>query len=99
MNPMIASAAPENVLEVTDLNTHFKADAGVVAAVAGVTFRIKRGQTLALVGESGCGKSVTSYSILRLIQAPGRIVSGQIILNSKTAGRIDITSLGERDSM
>lgn len=64
------------ILEVTDLRTHFFTDDGVLPAVDGVTFTIPRGKTLALVGESGCGKSVTSYSILRLIQRPGRLVGG-----------------------
>lgn len=96
MNPPAAS--DENVLEVIDLHTHFSAESGEVRAVDGVTFRIKRGRTLALVGESGCGKSVTSYSILRLIQQPGRIVKGKILLHSRSAGVIDIAALAEDDA-
>jgi ABC-type dipeptide/oligopeptide/nickel transport system ATPase component len=64
-------ATNDSVLEVTDLKTHFFTDEGALPAVDGVTFNIQRGRTLALVGESGCGKSVTSYSLLRLIQSPG----------------------------
>jgi ABC-type dipeptide/oligopeptide/nickel transport system ATPase component len=67
------------LLEVENLKTHFFTRDGVVRAVDGVSFTIEPGETLALVGESGCGKSVTSLSILRLIASPpGRIVSGAI---------------------
>jgi len=68
------------LLEIKDLVVHFATEEGDLAAVNGVTFTIVRGRTLALVGESGCGKSVTSYSILRLVQPPGRIVAGEINL-------------------
>jgi oligopeptide/dipeptide ABC transporter ATP-binding protein len=87
----------DTILEVIGLRTHFLTDDGVLPAVDGVTFSIKRGQTLALVGESGCGKSVTSYSILRLIQPPGKIVSGQILLHSNRTGEIDLAALAEQD--
>ena len=60
------------VLRVEDLKTYFHGDEGEVRAVDGVTFTARRGRILAIVGESGCGKSVTAYSILRLIQEPGR---------------------------
>ena len=69
----------EKLLEVHDLRTHFFTEDGVVRAVDGVSFPIPKGKTLGVVGESGCGKSVTSLSILRLIpDPPGRIVSGSI---------------------
>jgi ABC-type dipeptide/oligopeptide/nickel transport system ATPase component len=84
------------LLEVQDLRTSFITPDGVVPAVDGVTFSIARGRTLALVGESGSGKSVTAYSMLRLIQPPGRIVGGKILLRSARAGEIDIAKLGER---
>ncbi len=68
------------VLEVRDLRTHFVTDDGVVKAVDGVSFDVKAGETLGIVGESGCGKSVTSLSILRLIASPpGKIAGGQIL--------------------
>jgi peptide/nickel transport system ATP-binding protein len=73
---MATTQAP--LLEVDDLKTHFFTRDGIVRAVDGVSFSIRPGETLALVGESGCGKSVTSLSIMRLIASPGRIVSGAV---------------------
>ncbi len=68
------------LLEVRNLKTYFDTDAGIVHAVDGVDFSIKRGEVLGLVGESGCGKSVTSLSVMRLVpQPPGEIVDGQIL--------------------
>ena len=69
------------VLRVQDLVTHFETGSGLVKAVDGVSFEVRRGQVLGLVGESGSGKSVTGFSILGLIDPPGRIVSGSIVLN------------------
>ncbi|MCA9887235.1 MAG: ATP-binding cassette domain-containing protein, partial [Anaerolineae bacterium] len=64
------------LLEVKDLKIHFFTDEGVVKAVNGVDLTIERGKTLCLVGESGCGKSVTSRSFLKIIHSPGKIVGG-----------------------
>jgi oligopeptide/dipeptide ABC transporter ATP-binding protein len=67
------------VLEIDDLRTHFFTEAGVVRAVDGVSYAVRGGQTLGVVGESGCGKSVTALSVLRLVaNPPGRIVGGKI---------------------
>jgi peptide/nickel transport system ATP-binding protein len=65
-------------LSVSDLKTHFFTKAGIVKAVDGVSFSVKPGEVLGLVGESGCGKSITGFSILGLVDPPGRIVSGSI---------------------
>src|SRR5438132_855965 len=74
----------ERLLDVKGLKTHFFTDEGVVRAVDGVDFYINKGETLGVVGESGCGKSVTALSIMRLIpQPPGRIVEGSITYNGK----------------
>ncbi|MCH5199250.1 MAG: ABC transporter ATP-binding protein [Oscillospiraceae bacterium] len=71
-----------NVLEIDDLHTHFFTDVGTVKAVDGVTFEVPIGKTIGVVGESGCGKSVTSLSIMQLLQRPqGQVVSGEIRLN------------------
>ncbi len=73
-----------NILEVEDLKTYFYIDEGVARAVDGVSFHLMPEETLGIVGESGCGKSVTSLSIMRLIpQPPGKIVSGRITFEGK----------------
>ena len=92
-----AVAEDDVLLSVEDLRVHFFTDEGTARAVDGVTFSIRRGSFLAIVGESGCGKTVTAYSILRLIQEPGRIVGGRIELYPKDGGRIDVTGLAEDD--
>lgn len=81
----------EELLEVKSLNTYFYTQAGVVKAVNDVSFKINEGETVCIVGESGCGKSVTSMSILKLIPSPpGKIVSGEILFKGK-----DLLSLSE----
>ena len=73
---------PRNAVEFDDLHTHFFTDAGVVKAVDGVSFEVPIGKTVGVVGESGCGKSVTSLSLMQLLQRPqGQIVEGEIRLN------------------
>ena len=72
------------LLEVNDLKTYFLTDEGLVKAVDGVSFDLKEGETLGLVGESGCGKSVSALSILRLIPyPPGKIVGGSIVFDGQ----------------
>ena len=73
---------PRNAVEFDDLHTHFFTDAGVVKAVDGVSFEVPIGKTVGVVGESGCGKSVTSLSLMQLLQRPqGQVVGGSIRLN------------------
>jgi oligopeptide/dipeptide ABC transporter ATP-binding protein len=72
-----------NILEVKGLKTQFFTESGVVRAVDGIDLVVKRGEVLGLVGESGCGKSVTSLSIMRLISQPGKIVEGQLLFDSQ----------------
>ncbi len=71
------------LLEVKDLHTQFPTRAGLVRAVDGVSFQIERGELLGVVGESGCGKSITALSIMRLISPPGKIVSGEITFKGR----------------
>ena len=74
----------EKLLEVQHLRTHFYTRAGVVKAVEDVSFTIDEGETLGLVGESGCGKSVTSLSLLRLLESPpGKIVGGKVLFQGE----------------
>ncbi len=80
------------LIEITDLRTHFFTDEGIVKALDGVTFSIPRGKTLCVVGESGCGKSVTGRSILKIVERPGRIVSGRILYHPTAAETVDITA-------
>lgn len=87
------------LLEVRNLRVSFFTPEGVVGAVQGISFTIERGRTLALVGESGSGKSVTAHSLLRLIQPPGRILSGQVLLRSQRVGEVDLGHLDERSGL
>jgi len=82
------------LLQVQGLKTYFHTEKGVVKAVDGVDFHVNRGEVLGLVGESGCGKSVTSFSILGLVDAPGRIEEGRILFEGR-----DLLTMSERDMM
>ncbi|HEX9868835.1 MAG TPA: ABC transporter ATP-binding protein [Candidatus Tectomicrobia bacterium] len=82
------------LLEVRDLQTYFFTATGVVRAVDGVTYTVQPGETVALVGESGCGKSVSALSIMRLVSAPaGRIVGGQILFEGRDLLALDEESM------
>src|SRR5882672_3734780 len=73
-----------NLLSVKSLRTYFETEDGTVKAVDGISFALKRGETLGIVGESGSGKSVTNLSIIRLIpNPPGKIVSGEVVFNGQ----------------
>ncbi|APG27541.1 dipeptide/oligopeptide/nickel ABC transporter ATP-binding protein [Syntrophotalea acetylenivorans] len=76
------------LLDVRNLMTYFFTTAGLVKAVRGLEFSIDRGETLALVGESGCGKSVTALSLLRLVQPPGRVVEGELLFQGEDLRRL-----------
>ncbi len=83
MNEMINSQSNNTILDVQNLRTYFYTEDGVVKAVDGVDFSVKAGEVLGLVGESGCGKSVSSLSILRLVGVPGKITDGKILFEGK----------------
>ncbi|HWU42946.1 MAG TPA: ABC transporter ATP-binding protein, partial [Bdellovibrio sp.] len=80
----------QNIVEVKNLETTFATKAGPFKAVNNISYEIPKGKTLGIVGESGCGKSVTSYSLMRLIQTPGRVTGGQVLLNGR-----DVLKLSE----
>jgi peptide/nickel transport system ATP-binding protein len=80
---------PDTLIDIENLRTYFYTEEGVVRAVDDVSLRIPRGKTLGLVGESGCGKSVTAMSVIRLIASPGKITGGRIVMypaSAATAG-------------
>src|SRR5712671_7114586 len=84
------------LLEVRNLKTHFSVDGGELRAVDGVSFSLEAGRTLGIVGESGCGKSVTALSIMGLVpQPPGRIAGGEILFEGFDLLRLAPTALRE----
>jgi peptide/nickel transport system ATP-binding protein len=101
MSSAIAGMKP--LLEVRDLKTHFFTRAGVVKAVDGVSFSLATGQVLGLVGESGSGKSVTGYSILGLVDPPGRVVEGSVLFEGRDLAKLSVNDMkairGRRISM
>ena len=84
------------VLELRDLTTHFPVRNGVVKAVDGVSFTLQRGRTLCVVGESGSGKSVTARSILQIVDPPGRIIGGSVVLHRPDGSSVDLAKLDPR---
>ena len=95
-------AGPQDILlEIRNLKTHFALDEGTVRAVDGVDLEVRRGQVVGVVGESGCGKSMTAMSIMRLIPPPGRIVEGEIRFHRQFDDRddaVDIIDLAQLES-
>jgi len=88
------------LLEVNKLTTSFRTDEGEITAVNQTSFKIDKGKIFALVGESGCGKSLTAFSILQLIRPPGKIKSGDIILHTqKQSTPVNLTKLTEKDDL
>jgi peptide/nickel transport system ATP-binding protein len=88
----------ETLLDVKGLKTHFPLDEGLVKAIDGVDFSVQRGKTLCIVGESGCGKSMTARSILQIVQPPGRIVAGEVLFrrpgeNGQPGNVVDIAKM------
>ena len=82
-SPQAPDGRPAGLLAVRDLRVEFSTRAGIVHAVDGISFDVQAGEVVALVGESGCGKSATAYSILRLIAEPGRVSGGQVLFEGK----------------
>lgn len=80
-----------SLLEVKNLHTYFFTNKGTIKAVQGVDFTIEAGKTLGIVGESGSGKSITAFSILNLLEYPGKIVQGEI-----NFGGVNLVNLGKR---
>ncbi|WMJ87594.1 ABC transporter ATP-binding protein [Anaerocolumna sp. MB42-C2] len=78
------------ILQVKNLKTYFKLDTGILKAVDEVTFNLKRNETIGIIGESGCGKSVTAHSILRTVQSPGKVLGGEILYNDGINGTKDL---------
>jgi oligopeptide/dipeptide ABC transporter ATP-binding protein len=90
---MTSETKPEVALEVRDLQVHYETPEGDVIAVNNASFNLYRGELLGLVGESGCGKTTAAMGILRLVQPPGRIVGGEVLLQ----GKVDITKLEKQE--
>ncbi len=88
---------PDTLVDIQNLKTYFYTDEGVIRAVDDVSLRIPRGKTLGLVGESGCGKSVTAMSVIRLIASPGRIAGGQIVMYSNGSHPTVLSDLPENE--
>src|ERR1700745_3335161 len=89
-------SASNILLQVRHLSTHFPTRTGIVKAVDGISFDVERGKTLCVVGESGSGKSVTARSILQIVDEPGRIVGGAVMLHRTDGSSVDLAKLNRR---
>ncbi len=92
----VTASAVTPLLQVRDLSTHFPVRNGTIKAVDGVSFDVERGRTLCVVGESGSGKSVTARSILQIVDEPGRIMGGSMVLNRANGSSVDLAKLPSR---
>ncbi len=90
------TARPNLLMEIQNLKTYFQLDEGLVKAVDGVTFDIYRGETLGIVGESGCGKSITARSILQIIDPPGKIVEGSILYHRPNGSQVQLIDIAQQ---
>jgi peptide/nickel transport system ATP-binding protein len=81
------------ILEITNLKTYFRLDDGLLKAVDGVSLSIEKQKTLGVIGESGCGKSVTAQSVLRIVPPPGRIMEGRIMFRRQDSSVVDLAQL------
>ena len=88
----------EPVLAVHDLRVHFRLDEGLVRAVDGVSFEVPAGQVVGIVGESGCGKSVTMRAVLQIVEPPGRVVGGRMLFRGDGGEVVDLARLDPRGS-
>lgn len=94
-NRFVEEPADDALVSIRDLHVSFKMREGHVRAISGLNLDIKRGETLGLVGESGCGKSVTMQALLRIVPRPGRIVNGSIMVSTNQFGTVDVAKVRE----
>ncbi|RLM49128.1 ABC transporter ATP-binding protein, partial [Halobellus sp. Atlit-31R] len=92
----MAMTNPDVILDVKGLTTSFQTPGGTVNAVNDLSFSLKAGETLAIVGESGCGKSVTSFSLMRLL-SPQATIRGEVWLTGRHGERLNLLSLSEKE--
>ena len=96
LKALAASPADQPLLQIRGLSTHFPTRTNIIKAVDGVSFDVDRGRTLCVVGESGSGKSVTARSILQIVDEPGRIMAGSMVLNRADGTSVDLAKLNPR---
>ncbi|HSY77109.1 MAG TPA: ABC transporter ATP-binding protein [Bacteroidia bacterium] len=87
----------DTLLEVKNLTVDFKSEDDTVRAVDGISYSLNKGESLGIVGESGSGKTVSSLALMRLIPSSGKVVSGELLFNSRTRGLVDVTKLGDKE--